>query len=46
MVLCAFVPDFRIDCLLGRNGFFDTHKDLFEKYKKRFAITPITQKKK
>ena len=45
-VPCAFMPDLRIDCILGQNGFFDTHKIVFEKYKKRFAITPIMQKKK
>jgi len=45
-VPCAFRPDLRIDCILGQNGFFDTHKIVFEKYKKRFAITPILQKKK
>ena len=44
-VPCAFMPDLRIDCILGQNGFFDTHKILFEKYKKRFAITPLMQKK-
>ena len=45
-VPCAFIPDLRIDCILGQNGFFDTHKIVFEKYKKRFAITPMMQKKK
>ena len=25
-VPCAFMPDLRIDCILGQNGFFDTHK--------------------
>jgi hypothetical protein len=35
-----------IDGILGQNGFFDTHKMLFEKYKKRFDITPIARKKK
>jgi len=44
-VQCAFMPDLRIDCILGRNGFFDTHKIVFEKYKKRFAITPMLQQK-
>jgi Aspartyl protease len=45
-VSCAFMPDLRIDCILGQNGFFDTHKIVFEKYKKRFAITPVMQRKK
>jgi hypothetical protein len=45
-VPCAFMPDLRIDGILGQNGFFDTHKIVFEKYKKRFEITPILQKKK
>jgi Aspartyl protease len=45
-VPCAFMPDLRIDCILGQNGFFDTHKIVFEKYKKRFAITPIIRQKK
>ncbi len=40
------MPDLRIDGILGQNGFFDTHKIVFEKYKKRFEITPILQKKK
>jgi len=44
-VQCAFMPDLRIDCILGQNGFFDTHKIVFEKYKKRFAITPMLQQK-
>jgi hypothetical protein len=44
-VPCAFMLDLRIDCILGQNGFFDTHKRVFEKYKKRFAITPVVQKK-
>ncbi len=45
-VPCTFMPDLRIECILGQNGFFDTHKILFEKYKKRFAITSVMQKKK
>ena len=45
-VSCTFMPDLRIDCILGQNGFFDTHKIVFEKYKKRFAITPVMQRKK
>jgi hypothetical protein len=44
-VPCAFMSDLRIDCILGQNGFFDTHKIVFEKYHKRFAITPIMRKK-
>jgi hypothetical protein len=42
MVPCAFMPDFRIDCLLGRNGFLDTRKVFSEKYKKRFAMQSIS----
>jgi len=45
-VPCAFMPDLRIDGILGQNGFFDTHKILFEKYRKRFDITPVMRKKK
>jgi hypothetical protein len=45
-VPCAFMPDLRIDCILGQNGFFDNnHKVVFEKYKKCFAITPMMPKK-
>ena len=44
-VPCAFMPNLHMDCILGQNGFFDTHKIVFEKYKKRFAITPIVRKK-
>jgi hypothetical protein len=39
-VPCAFMPDLRSDCILGQNGFCDPHKIVFEKYNKRFAITP------
>jgi hypothetical protein len=36
-VPCAFMPDLRIDGILGQSGFFDTHKIVFEKYNWSFA---------
>ena len=39
-ITCAFLPDLRTNGLLGQNGFFDNYKVTFEKYKKRFEITP------
>ena len=39
-VPCYFMPDLQISALLGQSGFFENYKVLFERYKKRFEITP------
>jgi hypothetical protein len=40
-ITAAFMPELRTACLLGRHGFFEHYKVVFEQYKDRFAITPI-----
>jgi len=37
---CAFVPDLKVAGLVGQTGFFENYKITFERYKKRFEITP------
>ena len=39
IVPCGVLPLPAYDGLLGQRGFFDNYKVVFEKYKKRFAVT-------
>lgn len=43
-VICGVLPLPAYDGLLGQRGFFDNYKAVFEKYKKRFAVTAQARK--
>jgi hypothetical protein len=38
---CIFVPNLRMDGLLGQKGFFDNYRVVFEGYNQHLEVTPI-----
>jgi Aspartyl protease len=43
-VACSFLPDLPVFGLLGQNGFFDSYKVVFTRYKGVFELTPVEGK--
>jgi len=40
LIPCAFLEGLRTDAVLGRDGFFDHYRVVFEQYKNQFQLTP------
>jgi hypothetical protein len=40
LIPCSFLLGLRTDAVLGRDGFFDHYRIVFEQYRNRFELTP------